>query len=588
MHRHRTAGSGARRGGSLASLGALLAELDGRGYKSYKSIKGRFDADSFDLLIDYVQGDPFAEPSRVRAVVPASSARLPEWSLGSEAARVATADFLSRVLHSNLSRHSRERGSGRSGELRILRPGQEVLARTSVLVGEGGEVEARFRVGLPARGRTILGRQASELLTEIVPGVVEESLLFRSLDGAALRRHVETVEDARALRSQLEGRGLVAFIADGSHLPRRTGIDDRPLPAGEAVPFRSPESLRVTLEAPHAGEVAGMGVPAGVTLIVGGGFHGKSTLLRAIERGVYDHIPGDGRERVVTVPGAVKVRAEDGRAVAGTDISNFIGELPGGQDTRSFRTGNASGSTSQAAAIVEALEVGANCLLLDEDTSATNLLIRDARMQALVPDEYEPITPFIDRARELADLGVSTIMVLGGSGDYLDVADTVIAMHEFEPAEVTGRAREVARAFPTERRGAPRPWRLVAPRSPSPSSLDPGLGRREVHIKARSEERILFGGEEVELSAVEQLVEVAQTRAIAMTLAWARGRIIDGRRTVAEALGEVMAVIEREGLDLVQEELTAELTGELAEFRVFELAAFLNRIRGGSRGAGSG
>lgn len=572
---------------TLTALAAHLTRLDGRGYKAYKSIKGAYEAEGFRLVIDHVQGDPFADPSRVRVLVPASSARLPGWAIATEASRVATADFLNRRFLAALGAYSRRSGvggSGRSGELRILRPGQEVLARTSLVVGEGGEVEARFRVGLPARGRTILGREAAELLTRVVSRVVEDALFYApsgSTGWEALRRHVEVVEDARALRAQLEARGLVAFVADGARLPRRSGVDDRPLESDAVVPFRSPEGLRVTLEAPHAGGVTGMGVPAGVTLIVGGGFHGKSTLLRAIERGVYDHIPGDGRERVVTVPGAVKVRAEDGRAVAGTDISNFIGDLPGGQTTRSFRTENASGSTSQAAAILEALEVGATCLLLDEDTSATNLLIRDARMQALVPDEYEPITPYIDRARELAEeQGVSTILVLGGSGDYLDVADTVIALHDFVPLEVTTRAREVARAHPTSRRGAPRPWQPLAPRVPLPESLDPRQGRRAVNIKTRSPERILFGSEEVELSAVEQLVETAQTRALGETIAWAMGRAIDGRRTIAEALKEIMAAIDQGGLDLVQRELTGELTGELAEFRIFELAAFLNRIRG--------
>jgi predicted ABC-class ATPase len=262
--------------------------------------------------------------------------------------------------------------------------------------------------------------------------------------------------------------------------------------------------------------------------------------------------------------------------VAGTDISNFIGELPGGQDTRHFRTANASGSTSQAAAIVEALEVGAACLLLDEDTSATNLMIRDARMQALVPDEYEPITPYIDRARELAaGQGVSTILVLGGSGDYLDVADTVIAMHDFLPSEVTARARQVAAEHPTARRAAPRPWRPLAPRTPLPASLDPSRGRRAVSIKTHGEERILFGTEEVELSAVEQIVEAAQTRAMGSALAWARGRAMDGRRSLPDALREIMATLERDGLDAVQDELT----GELAAFRIYELAAFLNRVR---------
>lgn len=561
---------------SIDALVARLRRLDGRGYKAYKEIEGEYRAPGLRLIIDHVQGDPFAEPSRLRVIVPPESARLPAWAYATPVRRIATADFLNRAFHQALEALSGRRGTGHSGELRILRPGQEVLERTSMIVDAQGGVEARFRAGLPARGRTILGQQAAELLAGDVARAVERGLRFPPLDVEALRRHVETVEDAQALRGQLEARGLVAFVADGAYLPRRSGVDDRPLPFERAVPFRSPERLRVTLDAPNAGPITGMGIPAGVTLIVGGGFHGKSTLLRAIERGVYDHIPGDGRERVVTVPGAVKVRAEDGRAVAGTDISNFIGELPGGVDTRAFRTQNASGSTSQAAAIIEALEVGARCLLLDEDTSATNLLIRDARMQALVPDEYEPITPFIDRVRQLADdHGVSTILVVGGSGDYLDVADTIIAMHEYLPADLTAEARQVASEHPTRRRPTTRPWRPITPRVPLPQSLDPSRGRRAVHIRTPTEERVLFGTEEVELDAVEQIVEIAQTRAMAQALAWARGRAIDGRRTIAQALGEIMDAIARQGLDVVQREPT----GDLAAFRIYELAAFLNRVR---------
>jgi predicted ABC-class ATPase len=405
---------------------------------------------------------------------------------------------------------------------------------------------------------------------------VERALRFESLEASALRRHVETVEDARELRRQLVATGLVAFVADGAHLPRLSGADDSPLAARSAVPFRSPESLRVVLHAPNAGEVAGMGVPPGVTLIVGGGFHGKSTLLRAIERGVYDHVPGDGRERVVTLAGAVKVRAEDGRSVAGTDISNFITNLPGGLDTRGFVTSNASGSTSQAASIAEALEVGARCLLLDEDTSATNFMIRDARMQALIADEHEPITPFIDRARPLAESeAVSTVLVVGGSGDYFDVADTVIAMRDYVPAEVTAEAKRIASEQPTRRKSEGGEWHALSRRVPLPESLDPRRGHRDVHVRTHTEERIVFGAEEVELSAIEQLVEPAQTRALGLALVRARGDAIDGRRPMRAALEAVMALLEREGLDAFQEYQT----GELAEFRIFELAAFVNRVR---------
>lgn len=562
---------------SLDTLADHLRRLDGRGYKAYKAIKGSYQAEYFRLLIDHVQGDPFAGPSRVRAQMSPVSARLPEWTRSSPARRIATADFLNREFHRMLGMHSSRRGSGKSGELSVLRPGQEVLERSSLSVDVDGGIEARFRVGLPARGRRVLGGQAAGLLTLDVVEAVERALLFSSLDADALRCQVETVEDARALRDQLASRGLVAFVAGGACLPRKSGVDDRPFPFEQAVPFRAPESLRVTLEAPHAGAVTGMGIPAGVTLIVGGGFHGKSTLLRAIERGVYDHIPGDGREQVVTVPDAVKVRAEDGRSVAGTDISNFIGQLPDGGDTRHFYTANASGSTSQAAAIIEVLEVGATCLLLDEDTSATNFMIRDARMQALIADEFEPITPFIDRARQLATgQGISTILVVGGSGDYFDVADTVIAMRGYIPADVTTDARRIAAERPTERRREGGAWWPIAPRIPLPDSLDPSRGRRAVNIRTRTEERILFGTEEVELSAVEQLVEPAQTRAIGQAIAHARGNAINGRRTVAEALGVMMEALARDGLDAFQEHPA----GELAAFRIYELAALLNRVRG--------
>ncbi|HEX7050905.1 MAG TPA: ABC-ATPase domain-containing protein [Longimicrobiales bacterium] len=561
----------------IDELRTRLLRLDGRGYKAYGQIRGGYRAARLDLHIDHVQGDPFAEPSRLRAHIAPAVARLPGWSHATPIRRIATADYLNRRLHAELAARAGRVGSGRSGELRILRPGQEVLARTSVRVDEAGGIEARFRAGLPAQGRRIMGRAAATLLVRDVPAALEAALLFESLDAGELRRHVETVEDADALRQQLEPRGLVAFVGDGALLPRRSGVDDRPLPADRARPFRSPEALRVTLEAPNAGPVTGMGVPAGVTLIVGGGYHGKSTLLRAIERGVYNHVPGDGRERVVTIDTAVKIRAEDGRSIAGTDISNFIGQLPGGGDTRRMETPNASGSTSQAAAIVEALEVGARCLLMDEDTSATNFLIRDARMQALVADAAEPITPLIDRVRPLHECeGVSTIMVVGGSGDYFDVADTVIAMHAYEPADVTAEAKRIATTHPTSRRAEGGVWRSPRRRAPLPASLDPSAGRRAVSVKTRAEDRLVFGTQEVDLRAVEQIVERAQTRAMADALVWARGRAIDGRRSIAEALAVVMDAIARDGLDTVQRERT----GELAAFRIFELAAFLNRIRG--------
>jgi len=559
------------------ALRQTLNRIDGRGYKAYKEISGSFSFPCFTLAIDSVQSDPFAAPSRLRALVPPRTAALPERLFAGDSRTVGVCCFLAKAFARRASRLSGRRGSGRSGEIRIEAPGQQVLANTAVQIHDDGTVEARFTVGLPAQGRRVLGRQASRLLVEDVPEVVESSLIARSHSDEELWLHAAANEDADALRAMLAPDGLIAFVADRAVLPRASGVDDRPLRTDMVIPFRAPQSLRRSFTLPHAGTVTGMGIAAGVTLIVGGGYHGKSTLLRAVERGVYNHRPGDGRELVVSVSDLVKIRAEDGRSVSGVDISAFIGDLPLGQTTRSFSSRNASGSTSQAAAIVEALEAGAEGLLIDEDTAATNFLIRDARMQALVPKAHEPITPFIDRVRRLhAQFGVSAVLVVGGSGDYLDVADTVIAMESFRPRDVTERAQEVAAHYPTarENEGAG-PIEISLQRRPQPGSIDPAKGRRQVNIKTRNVHAIQFGVESLDLSAVEQIVHWAQTKAIGAALDYARRSYVDGSRPLTEVLELVHAAVEREGLDV----LDNRRTGDLAYFRRHELAAALNRLR---------
>jgi len=562
-------------------LRATLRRLDGKGYKAYKDLAGRYAFDDFTLAIDHVQGDPFGAPSRLRALVPAATAGFPEALRHGESRRVALCDALTRAFAARASALSRPRGSGGSGTLAMDTPGQAVLARSSVVldtpaVGTGG-LEARFVAGLPARGRSIDGAAAEAMLCREVPALVAETLRWASADGALLNRHAETVEDADALRAQLAARGLVAFVADGAILPRRSGVDDRPLDR-DAIPFASPESLRVSLTRPNAGPITGLGVPRGVTLIVGGGYHGKSTLLHALQRGVYNHVPGDGREAVVADPTAAKVRAEDGRAVTATDIQAFIGALPGGATTDSFTTSNASGSTSQAANIAEMLEAGAGTLLVDEDTSATNFMIRDRRMQALVAKDREPITPFVDTVRRLyEDLGVSTVLVIGGSGDYLDVADTVIAMDAFRPADVTARARDIVAAHPSDRAvesgarvPAPRPRRLVGT-----GVGGGGDGGRGPKVKVRDRALVQLGTETLDLAAVEQLLDASQARAIAEVLLDLTRTPPAGRETLADVLARVAEQLAESGPD----GLSRAPRGDLASFRPLELAAALNRLR---------
>ena len=563
-----------------ADLTQALRSIDGTGYGAYKSIAGGYDFDDFTLHIDYVQGDPFAAPSRVRAVFRSGVVRLPDELIRTVVRRIATADFLNRLLANELAAASRSRGTGKSGIVRILEPGQCILERTSLQIDERGGLVTRFTAGLPAAGRRVLGRQAIEMLTSAIPAALRRVLAPAPAPASgaldAMRERAELAEDSAALRDQLEERGLVAFVPDGAILPRRSGVDDRPLAASEAVAFEAPAGLAVTLKAPNRGEVTGMGVPEGITLIVGGGYHGKSTLLRAIESGIYDHIAGDGRELAVTVPGAVKIRAEDGRSIAAVDISNFITDLPLGEDTAHFSTTNASGSTSQAAAISEALEVGATCLLIDEDTSATNFMIRDARMQALVQDEDEPITPFIDRARQMyEELGVSTVLVVGGAGDYFDVADTVIGMRRYLPIDLTARAAEVAARFQTRRTHEGGEWSPIRERVPDPTSIDARKGKKPVSIKVQTPRRVLFGTQELDLVALEQIAEESQVRAIAQAMVHSAGGWLDGRRALREALAGLMEEIRGGGLDVID----SRQPGDYAEFRIYELAAALDRLR---------
>jgi len=553
--------------GSLDDLGQALHDIDGRGYRAYRDVEGAWDGQGVTLEIEHVQGDPFATPSRVRLRLSRELHRIPDEAWSSAPRRVALCDFLLRVLAREARGLPRGAGTGPSGKVWVDAGGAEILPRSGCDI-DRRRLELRFRVGLPARGRSVLGRAAADLLCAKIPAAAG-LLTWPRLDTEALRRWVEVAEDHAHLQSLLAERGLVAFVRDGSILPRESGVSSRPLE--DAVPFRSPAQLRVTLPTLHHGEVTGMGIPAGVTLITGGGFHGKTTLLEAVQYGIYPHVPGDGREWAVTREDTVKVRSEDGRSVVAVDLRPFIHDLPGGHDTERFTTANASGSTSLAAAILEALEVGARALLLDEDTSATNLLIRDARMQALV--RKETITPLIDRVKEMHDeLGVSMLLVVGGSGDYLDVADRVILMEDYLPRVVDADARRVASEHPTRRAiGDPAHPLALTTRRPRPRSFDPRRGRRE-KVKARGLRELLYGEETIDLSALEQLVDDSQARAIGVLLK-RLGEIARDRLDLREAVERAVAEARERGLGALDP------APELALPRSYELAGAVNRLR---------
>jgi predicted ABC-class ATPase len=557
----------------LQRLRATLDRIDRRGYGAYKDLSGSHDFGPFTLIIDRVQRDPFAPPSLVR--IKTKENAFERNLFDNPVRRVAFEDFLTRSVESAIRGGVRgDRGSGGSGRIEIQRTSQVVLPRTSMVV-EHGYVEARMTVGLPARGRSVDARAARTMLLEELPEVVRRGLVPApegGVDGERARLHVETVEDSDHLRRILPEQGLVAFVADDAVLPRESGASDLPLREGP-VPFRGPGEFRVEVDLPNRGVVSGMGVPEGVTLVSGGGFHGKSTLLSALSWGVYDHVPGDGRELVVAREDAIKIRAEDGRNVSGVDISAMIGELPGGRTTENFSTPNASGSTSQAANIAETIEVGTSLLLVDEDTSATNFMIRDERMRELV--RREPISPFIDLVRPLhRSLGVSTVVVVGGVGDYLDVADRVILLEDYASSDATPRAREVTRKFPPR---APLTHREVHPpreRIIHASSIDLRRGKRRM-ARSRSLSTIELGRERVELSYLEQLAEGGQTEAIARIIGEfaASGE----PREMRELIRETLASVSEKGLDPLGG--FEGHPGEMSLPRAQEVAAAINRIR---------
>ena len=554
-----------------------LVEIDRKGYKAYKEITGTYKGDDYLLHIDYVQPDPFANPSRIRVELPKDVTKYKEEWYNLKHRRIAFEDFLTRQMVIKLKGFKQDRsGTGKSGLIFIDRPGQEVLERTSVKVGSKG-VEVRLSIGLPARGRTILGSNAEELLCRVIPSLVKDALL--KFDERLLMKHLFLSDNQNAIRNFLRDNNYVCFIGNNSILPRESGISDLPLKNGRAVPFHSPSSLEIEIPLPDGSSIKGMGIPEGVTLIVGGGYHGKSTLLNAIERGVYNHIPGDGREYVITNDTAFKIRAEDGRRIEKVNISPFINNLPFDKDTTKFSTEDASGSTSQAANIIEALEAGCKVLLIDEDTSATNFMIRDARMQQLVSKDKEPITPFIDRVRQLyEEHKVSTILVIGGSGDYFDVADNVIMMDEYIPFDVTLKAKEISNSIKNMRKSQiDDNFNYITPRYIKKQGLNPLADKKE-KVDTKGLHTIIYGTGIINLSFVEQLVDESQTRSIAYMIRYIHNKLLKDSAPLHDVIDMLYRDIDEKGLDIISPYF-GKHPGDLALPRKLELSAAINRMR---------
>lgn len=529
---------------SSTELKSLLNRIDHRGYPAYKDTRGAYQFPGYILSIDHVQGDPFASPSKVSVRVAGRTAGFPRELYGGDYQRIALQDELTRQFGRRAEQFAfKAKGSGKSGLISVSRCSQEVLERTACRIDpKSGDIVLRMEIGFPANGRTINARELEKILFDFVPECVKYALFYKNMDAKRLRTIVDLAEDQHYIREMLPQMGLCAFVANGSVLPRESGISPRPMKGG--VRFQSPKELEVTMELPHKGKITGMGIRKGITLIVGGGYHGKSTLLKALELGVYDHIAGDGREYVITDNTAVKLRAEDGRSIQKTDISMFINDLPNGKDTVGFCTEDASGSTSQAANVVESIEAGTSLLLIDEDTSATNFMIRDELMQRVIHRDMEPITPFIERIRELYDdYGISIVIVAGSSGAYFYVADTIIQMDRYVPKDITAYAKKEAESYPA----------VSGPEAPAeqpdfhrcPRTAKGFRENDRIKMKTMGRESVMINKESIDLRYVEQITDSEQVTALGYCMRYAQKNIMDGKKDLRQIVDELERVIEK-------------------------------------------
>ena len=562
---------------SAAELKQLLDRIDHRGYPAYKDTKGQYQFQGYVFSIDHVQGDPFASPSKVSVQVKGSTAGFPEELYKGRHQRAALQDEMTRQFYRAIQKYAfRAKGSGKSGLISVSKCGQEVLERTACEINpKNGDVKLRFEVGFPANGRTINARELEKIVFGFLPECVEQSLFYKNCDKKRVRSIIDLAEDQQYIRDELEKNDLIAFVANGAILPRESGVSDKPMKG--AVRFQSPKEMEVTMKLPHKGEISGMGIRRGITLIVGGGYHGKSTLLKALELGVYNHIQGDGREYVITKDDAMKIRAEDGRSIKKTDISMFINDLPNGKDTRGFYTEDASGSTSQAANVIESMEAGASVMLIDEDTSATNFMIRDELMQRVIHRDMEPITPFIDRILELYQVyGISTVIVAGSSGAYFHIADTIIQMDRYEPKEITKLAKETAKDFQAMsgmENPAEKPVFIRCPRQ--------GRGFKpndRIKMKTMGKEMVQLNRENIDLRYVEQLADTEQVSALGYCVRYAEKHLFQGKDSIQNVVDKLEEKICREGLSSLCESNSS--VANLAMPRRQEIFACLNRYRG--------
>lgn len=511
---------------------------------------------------------------------------IPDKSVESAEADFCLRAFKKYIDELNAELYNRSRPDNENGKYYICAPGGEVIRRNSAYFelrpqkdytyGSGSTVYLlsdgiarppvmclclRIQVQLPKKKL----RKSLRMLCRDLPNAVDR--FISDLNG--LGAVAELAKKQSTIRAWLKNSDYCAFVANGSILPRAKGTD---LPMSDAIPFRSAPDDEIDIFG-----VRGMGIRRGVTVITGGGYSGKSTLLDAISAGIYDHALGDGCELCITDDSAVTVSAEDGRSVKHVNISPFIKWLPGG-DTCDFSTDHASGSTSQAANIMEAVECNAKLLLIDEDRSATNFMIRDRMMKALI--EKEPITPFTDRVNELYKThGVSTILVIGGSGEYLSVADKVYMMEDYLIRDVTERSKDICRSCNvTDALPAAADWRqsrvLYSDRF---TSYPEGSGTEKLEVSDMG--FIIIGDERIDVRGLHDIVSPRQLDTLGFMLRYLELSNADRMIDIDKKINDMYKCIDEEGIDFLYSTFFTTCKRFLDLPRKQELMALIYRMR---------
>ena len=551
---------------SLQKLEEKIQSLATKRLRDYQKIAGEYVYPGFVLYMDTIPPDPDKTPVRARIRARIADTDLPKVIFKTKEGEIAARDFITREFSDKTVAASQKKHG--NGKFYIDKPGRDMLETSSVVVDDG-LIEVRFSIDLPHDKGNIPTYELTELLLKRLPRMVRGSMFFKNIDSEKLTKWIEVYQDAEALRKSLDAAGLVAFVADGSVIEGIRREED------SRKAFKAPDDLAVTLTAPNRGEIRGMGIPKGLTVIAGWANSGKTTLLTALSYGVYNHLPGDGREYIVTAHDAMFVQTEEGRRVENVDISPFFSGTLNHHKSEEYRIKRARMFDSQAASVMEAVEIGTSLLLLDEDSSSPALIGTDMRMDALMGEEGNPVTTLVDVLPELRDsLNISTVIALSSNGAYLGCADTVIRFDdEYKASNISEEAKRIAAETPSpEPRGAT----LQKPRGRQPlrATLDPMEQKTKDKIRPRGIGYVQYGDEFIDMEKVPQLSSSSQARGIARGLSLLH-RLLDRSRTLSDAVDEVVRRVNTVGLDT----LSNRCMGDLAVFRRQELAAAVNRLQ---------